>query len=315
MVKRAVVRRLMGLPVLLLVVTVAAFGLTLLLPGDPAVAAAGPNPTEEQVARAREVLHLDDPAPVRYVRWVGDVATGDFGSSVVSGRSITDEITRRLPVTAGIGAVALLLAVVLGGIVGTFQAVFVDRWPDRILLVLVSLGMSVPNFWLATMLVAVFAVDLNWFPAIGYTGFTESPTDWARSVTLPVLTLTAFPAAEVARQIRTGLLGVVGQDYIRAAEARGLSRGRVIGKHALKNAAGPAVTIIGLRVGYLFAGSVIVERIFNIPGLGAYALQAIQNRDVPAIQAIVLVSALIVIVASLVVDIAYTMLNPKVAVR
>jgi len=192
--------------------------------------------------------------------------------------------------------------------------VYANRKPDRALLSVVSLGLAIPNFWLATMLVAIFAVQLGWFPAIGYVGPTESVSEWLRHIALPVVTLAVFPAAEVARQVRTGLVGVLGRDYIRAARARGLSSTRIVARHGLKNAAGPALTIIGLRIGYLFAGSVIVERIFTLPGLGAYALQAIQNRDVPAIQAVVLMSALIVITASLLVDVGYVVLNPKVRI-
>ncbi|MEX2099803.1 MAG: ABC transporter permease [Acidimicrobiia bacterium] len=314
MVMQAVVRRLLGLPLLLLLITLATFSLTLLLPGDPAEAAAGSDPTPAQIALARKVLNLDDPAPLRFVKWLGNAATGDFGTSAITGRSITEEIKRRLPITATIGLLALLFAILLGTVTGVVQALFANRLPDRLLGVGVSLGLAIPNFWLATIFVAYFAVQLKWLPAIGYVGFGTDPVDWARHLVLPVLTLALFPAAELARQIRTGLLRVVDADYIRAASARGLSKSRVIGKHALKNAAAPAVTILGLRVGYLFAGSVVIENIFSIPGFGAYTLQAIQNRDVPVIQAVVLMSAIIVVLVSLIVDIVYTLLNPKVAI-
>jgi peptide/nickel transport system permease protein len=312
MVGRTVLRRLSGLPILLLLVTMATFGLTLLLPGDPAQAVAGNEATPEQVQLAREALHLDKPVPERYVNWLASVAHGDFGKSAVTSRSVTDELTKRLPITASIGAIAMLIAIVLGTTVGLIQALFANRFPDRALLTVISVGLAVPNFWLATMLVALFAVELQWLPAIGYTSFGDGPGEWFRHIILPVSTLAVFPIAEIARQIRTGLVGVLDRGYIRAARARGLSSTRLIGKHALKNASGPAVTIIGLRIGYLFAGSVIVERIFSVPGLGAYALQAISNRDVPAIQAIVLLSAVVVIATNLLVDICYVLLNPKV---
>jgi peptide/nickel transport system permease protein len=309
-----VLRRLLSMVPLLLIISVAAFSLALLLPGDPATAALGPNPTAEQIAAARQALDLDKPAPVRYVNWLGHAVTGDFGTSITTAQPVRSEIAKRLPVTAAIAGFTLLLAGVLGVLIGVVQALFAGRLPDRILLGFVSLGLSIPNFWLATLLVAFFAVRLGWFPAIGYTAFTDSPVDWARHLVLPVVTLAVFPAAELARQIRTGLVQVLDADYIRAARSRGLSGVRIIGKHALKNAAGPALTIFGLRVGYLLAGSIIVEQIFVMPGLGAYTLQAIQNRDATVIQAMVLISAVIVVLVNLLVDVAYMALNPRVRV-
>lgn len=309
-----VLRRLLSLIPVLLVISVAAFSLVLLLPGDSAVAALGPNPTAEQVAAAHRALNLDQPAPVRYVQWLGNALHGDFGVSVSTQRPVMSEIASRAPVTIAIAGFTLLLAGVLGTALGVLQAVFANRLPDRILLGFVSLGLSVPNFWLATLLVAFFAVKLGWLPAIGYVPPGESITEWAKHLVLPVVTLAVFPAAELARQVRTGLVDVLDKEYIRAARARGLSPLRVIGKHALKNAAGPALTIFGLRVGYLLAGSVIVENIFVMPGLGAYTLAAIQNHDATVIQAMVLISAVIVVVCNLAVDMLYMVLNPRVRV-
>jgi peptide/nickel transport system permease protein len=299
---------------MLLIISLAAFSLALLLPGDPAVAALGPNPTNEQIQHARAALDLDKPAPVRYVTWLGRTLKGDLGTSVTTAQPVRDEIGRRLPITAAIAGFTLLLAALAGTAIGVLQAIFANRLPDRALLGVVSLGLSIPNFWLATLLVAFFAVRLGWFPAIGYVAPSESFIDWGKHLVLPVVTLAVFPAAELARQVRTGLVQVLGLEYIRAARARGLGPLRVIGKHALKNAAAPALTIFGLRVGYLLAGSIIVEQIFVMPGLGAYTLQAIQNRDATVIQAMVLISAVIVVLVNLLVDIAYMALNPKVRV-
>jgi peptide/nickel transport system permease protein len=311
---RLILRRLLATIPLLIVISIAAFSLSLLLPGDPAVASAGPNPTAEQIARARAALDLDQPPPVRYVNWVSHVLQGDFGVSIATDRPVRDEIGRRLPVTAAVAGFAVLLSGLLGTVIGTLQALFANRLPDRGLLALVSLGLSVPNFWLATMLVSLFAVHLGWFPAIGYVAPTVSLTAWASHLVLPVVALAMFPAAELARQVRTGLVGVLGLDYIRAARVRGLSSFRVVGKHALKNAAGPALTIFGLRVGYLFAGAVIIEEIFVLPGIGAYTLQAIENRDATVIQAMVLISAIIVVTVNLLVDILYQAINPRVRI-
>jgi peptide/nickel transport system permease protein len=303
----------MAIPLMFLV-TFAAFSLTWLLPGDPAAAIAGIDANPEQIALLREQLDLDDPAYLRYGRWVGNAVQGDFGESSYTNRSVTDEIQRRLPITASIAIGAFVMAVIIGMLIGLVQGIFAGRLPDKVLLMFVSLGLSTPGFWLATLLVSFFAVRWQWFPAVGYVGLTDSPTAWLEHAFLPMLTLAIFTWSEIARQLRTGLVDVLDQDYIRAARARGLSRGRIIAKHALKNAALPTITIVGVRLGFLLAGSVIVENIFGIPGLGDYALTAIQTQDIPVIQAIVLVSGVAVIAVSVLVDIAYGFLNPKVKV-
>lgn len=309
-----VVRRIAGAIPLLLVVSALAFSLSVLVPGDPAVAMAGEFASEEQIELLRQSMNLDESAPVRYVTWLGDVVQGDLGTSAGTRRSISAELGRRIPITATIAGGAFLLAVLVGVPIGLLQGMNAGRWIDRSLLVGVSLGLSTPNFWLATLLVASLAVNLQWLPSVGYVPFAESPVEWARHLVLPIVTLAVFAAAEVTRQLRTGLVEIAEHDFIRAAWAKGLPRIRVIGKHALKNASMPALTIVGLRLGHLFAGSVIIEEIFGIPGLGSYALQAIQNRDFPVIQAVILVSAAIIVVINLLVDIAYAALNPKVRV-
>lgn len=312
--RRFVARRVLVAIPLLFLVSLAAFSLTWLLPGDPASAIGGIESTPEQRAQIRDRLNLDDPAAVRYIHWIGDAVTGDFGESALSERSVTEELKRRIPITASIALGAFVMAVVVGGIIGIVQGAFAGRLPDKLLLFLVSLGLATPSFWIATLFVTWFAVKLGWFPAIGYVSFSASPAKWLEHAFLPMLTLAILTWSEIARQLRTGLVSVLDQDYIRAARARGLSNTRIVGKHALKNAALPTLTIIGLRLGHLLAGSIIIENIFNIPGLGAYALAAVQNRDVPIIQAVVLVSAAAIVVVSMLVDIAYAYANPKVRV-
>jgi peptide/nickel transport system permease protein len=311
---RFVLRRVLQAIPLLFFVSVAVFSLTWLLPGDPASAIGGVDAPPEQVAQIRERLNLDEPAPQRYLAWMGGALRGDFGESALTERSVGDELQRRLPITGSIAIGAFVMAVVFGSLIGVILGAFAGRFPDKVLLFFVSLGLSTPNFWLATLFVTWFAVELDWFPAIGYVSFTASPVEWLRYAFLPMLTLAIFTASEVARQLRTGLVDVLDRDYVRAAKARGVSNFRVVGKHALKNAALPTITIIGMRLGFLLAGSIIIENIFDIPGLGSYALTAIQNRDVPIIQAVVLVSAAAVILINLVVDIAYAYANPKVRV-
>jgi peptide/nickel transport system permease protein len=299
---------------LMLLVTLAAFSLTWLLPGDAAYAIGGIDATPEEIVHIRERLHLDEPAYERYGRWVGNAVQGDFGTSALTDQSVTAEIKRRVPITASIALGAFVLSVIAGTLIGLIQGAFAGRWPDKILLAFVSIGLSTPQFWLATLLVSFFAVRWQWFPSIGYVALSDSPVQWFKHAFLPMITLAVFTWSEIARQLRTGLVDVLDQDYIRAAQARGLSRWRVMGKHALKNGALPTITILGVRLGLLVAGSVIVENIFNINGLGAYALTAIGSRDVPVIQAVVVVSAAAVISLSVLVDIAYGFLNPKVKV-
>jgi peptide/nickel transport system permease protein len=309
-----VLRRIAVAVPLMLLVTLAAFSLTWLLPGDAAYAIGGIDATPEEIAHIRDRLDLDRPAYERYGRWVGHAVQGDLGTSALTDQSVTAEIKRRVPITASIAIGAFVMSIVIGAVLGLVQGAFAGRWPDKILLALVSAGLSMPQFWLATLLVSFFAVHWHWFPAVGYVGLTNSPVEWFKHAFLPMLTLAVFTWSEIARQLRTGLVDVLDQDYIRAAQARGLSRPRVMAKHALKNAALPTITILGVRLGLLIAGSVIVESIFGIPGLGAYALTAIQSHDVPVIQAVVVVSAAAVITLSVLVDIAYGFLNPKVKV-
>jgi peptide/nickel transport system permease protein len=310
-----IIRRVVGSVPLLFIVSIAAFSLTLLLPGNPAVAIAGQNPTAAQIAQASRLLHLNEPVPARYWDWIVNVLHGNLGTSVQTGQSVGGQLLQRAPITLSIAIGALLLAAVVGTTIGVIQARFAGRLIDRVLLFIVSVGLSIPNFWLAALLVSLFAVHFNWFPAIGYVGPSTSVGTWLHDLVLPVVTLAVYPGAEMARQIRNGLVNVLQRDYMRAARARGIGSLKLIGKHGLRNAAAPAITILGLRIGYLIAGSVIIEEIFVIPGMGAYTLQAISARDAPVIEAIVLLSAVIMVVANLAVDVIQSVMNPKVNIR
>jgi peptide/nickel transport system permease protein len=296
---------------LILLITLGTFVLGQLMPGDQAYAVAGQDATPEQVAQVREDLDLDEPAPVRYVRWLGDAVQGDLGVSAATRRPVADELGRRWPVTASLGAAALLLSLALGIPVGIAQGLRPGTWLDRGLLAVVSLGLAAPGFWLATMLVYLFAVERRWLPALGYVPFGESPVEWLRHIALPATTLAVVGAAEVARQLRSALVGVMQQDHIRAATARGLSPRLVAGKHGLRNASVPVLTIVGLRIGQLLAGAVVVEEVFQLHGLGGYALDAILNQDFAVVQGVVLVTAVVVVLANLLVDTLHHWADPK----
>jgi peptide/nickel transport system permease protein len=308
---RVAAGRLASAVPLILLITLGTFVLGQLMPGDQAYAVAGPDATAEEVAQVRRDLDLDDPAPVRYVRWLGDAATGDLGVSAATRRPVADELGRRWPVTASLGVAALLLSLAVGVPIGIAQGLRPGTWLDRGLLAVVSLGLAAPAFWLATMLVYLFAVERRWLPAMGYVPFGESPAEWARHIALPAVTLAVVGAAEVARQLRSGLVGVMQQDHIRAAAARGLAPRLVAGKHGLRNASVPVLTIIGLRIGQLLAGAVVVEEIFQLPGLGGYALDAILNQDFAVVQGVVLVTAVVVVAANLLVDTLHYWADPK----
>lgn len=309
-----VLRRIISAIPLLLVVSIGAFSLVALLPGDPAAAIAGEHATPAQIAAVHEQLRLDQPFLLRYREWLVGVAHGDLGSSIVSGRSIGAEILRRAPITASVALGTVVVVLLVGVPTGILQGVFAGRPFDRAALVGSAIGLAVPNFWLATLLVAVFAVQLRWLPATGYAPLADGPGEWVRHLVLPSVTLGLFLAAELARQLRAGFRQAYAQPYIRTAWAKGLPPRLVIGKHALKNAAAPAITVLGIRLGHLLSGAVIVEAIFGLPGLGKFVIDAILNRDLPVVQAVVLVSAVVVLVANLLVDLAYGLLNPKVRI-
>jgi peptide/nickel transport system permease protein len=306
-------RRILSTFVVLFVVSLVVYGLTLLIPGDAAqTLAGGVNATPEQVEQVRTKLGLDDPYLVQYGRWVKGAVVLNFGKSLFDGRPTSDEIRAKLPATASIVFGAVVFGSILGLAVGIYAGVRAGTKSDRALISATTLGIAMPNFWLAMLLLWIFAVKLGWFPVLGYTPFTKSPMGWLRSIALPSVALGVFVAASLARQVRGELATVMQQAYIRTAWAKGASMYRVVGKHALKNAVIPAITILGYQLAGLIGATIIVEQIFSIPGLGTYLLQAIQNLDIPAIMGVTTMFVLMYLVIGLVVDIAYTIVNPKV---
>ncbi len=308
-----VLRRLLALIPLLFLVSTGVFSLTLLLPGDPAITlAGGEGASLEDIEAVREALGLNDPFPVRYGRWVAGVLRGDFGISLDSGKPVSDEIRARFPVTFGIAIMAILVALSIGVPAGILGGVRPGSLADRLGVLAASIGIAVPSFWLAMILIAFLAVELGWLPAIGYRGFGQSPVDWLRHVIMPALALGTAASAAMARQLRAALVDVLGTNYVRTAWAKGAGSGRVLAKHALKNAALPAITILGLQFSSLLGGTVIIEQIFGIPGLGSYSLRAIIANDLPVIQAVTIVFVLVHVLFNLLVDLAYGLLDPRI---
>lgn len=299
-------QRLVGLPFVLLGVSVLTFGLMSLAPGDPVVVMLrrqGIDPHPEAVQALREQLGLDAPVPVRYARWLGGVVRGDFGRSHVSRAPIGQELATRFPATLHLAMVALGIAVAIALPVGIISAIRPHSPLDGLARALALLGNAVPNFWLALLLIMLFAVSLRWLPAVG--GGTPA------HVILPALTLGLGAAARLVRLLRASLLETLRQDYLRTAHAKGLSEGTVILRHALKNALLPVVTVLGLTFGDLLSGAFIVETIFAWPGVGRYAVSAIFLRDYQVVQACVLYAAVTFVLLNFLVDVCYRWLDPR----
>lgn len=308
---RLVVRRLLALVPLLLIVSVLTFSFTSLLPSDPVDLIIGDTGTQEQYEMVRERLGLNQPVVSRYLQWVNRAVHGDLGTSFFNSVKVTDAVLQRLPVTISLTAMSALIAIVVGLAAGIAAALKPRSLADRLATLGATIGQAIPNFWFGLLLAAVFAVGLGWFPATGFTPITTSPWEWLRSITLPALALGLSSSAAIARQVRSAMVGVLQQDYIRAARAQGLSWARVTFKHALKNALVPVVAVLSFQITVLLGGALIVEQVFAINGLGTLAITAVRLQDIPMIQGLVLVMVGLVVIVQLVTDLAYGYLNPK----
>ena len=277
------------------------------LTGDPAALLLPPDATAEDVARFRTAMGFDDPWIIQYLRFLKGAVQGNFGESLRHGEPAMHLVVERLPATFQLAGAGLLLALCLAIPAGIISAVKRNTVIDYISTVVALLGQAMPTFWLGIMLILVFSVRLNWLPSSGR-------GDWQHLV-LPAITLGLFTTARITRLTRSGMLEVLGQDYIRTARAKGVSEQPVVWKHALKNASIPIVTIIGIELGTLLGGSVITETIFAWPGVGRLSVQAIFNRDYPVVQAAVFILASTFVLVNFMVDLAYTWLDPRIRFR
>ena len=302
-----IVKRLLGLVPTLLLVGILVFLLVHLLPGDPARLAAGPDANPETVQLVRRDLGLDRPLPQQFLRFVGGALTGDFGKSMRTKRPVATEIAERFAPTFWLTVWAMAWSVVFGMGVGIASAVWRNRWPDRLGMTLAVSGISFPAFALGMVLMQVFAVQLNWLPTVG-------ADSWKHYV-LPSLTLGAAVAAIMARFTRSSFVDILQEDFIRTARAKGLSEPVVVAKHGLRNALIPVVTMMGLQFGFLLGGSIVVEVVFNWPGMGRLLIDAVDMRDYPVIQALVLLFSLEFILINLIVDVLYGLINPTIRYR
>jgi peptide/nickel transport system permease protein len=309
---RFLLRRFAGAAVVLLLVSLMTFALIWLVPGDPASAFLDASATPEQVARLRVALGLDKPLPLQMVDWYGRVLRGDLGQSILLNRSVAAALVERLPVTLSLAACALAFAVIFGVAAGTIAAVNHNRWPDQLVMTTALFGLSVPEFWLGLVLILTFAVQLGWLPTGGFVPFVQSPTGWLRTILLPALTLGLVQVGFIARMARASMLEALNQDFVRTADAKGLSRFDVVIRHGLPNALIPIMTVIGIVAGALLGGTVIIEQVFSIPGVGRLIIGAIAARDFPVMQGGLLFLALIYLSVNLTVDILYAVVDPRV---
>ena len=308
---RFVMRRLVSGAVLVVVLSSLAYLLLYISAGNIARNILGQSATEETVELKKQELGLDQPLLTRFGDWVSNALQGDLGVSWFTGQPVTEALTSRLAVTLSLVIGATVVTAVVSVALGVLAAKR-RGWADRVVQVVAVLGFAIPGFLIALGLVLVFAINLGWFEPTGYTQFSESPTGWLSSITLPVIALALGGIAGVSAQIRGSMIDALRLDYVRTLRSRGLSEGRVVYKHVLRNAAGPALSVLGLQFVGLLSGAVIIEQIFAIPGLGQVIVGATAQGDIPLVMGVVLVTAVIVVILNLVVDLLQGWLNPKV---
>jgi peptide/nickel transport system permease protein len=304
---------LLGTVPVLVILSIGVFLMLHLTPGDPVQIMLGQDATPSAIAALRAELGLDQPLPIQYVRWMGNVVHGDLGRSIRTNQPVTEAIVSRLPVTIELSLWSLLLSLAIGLPAGVVAVTRRNSGVDLASTGLALVGISLPSFFLGILLILVFALWLRWVPPSGYTPFLQDPLQNVKQMFMPALALGAALAGIIARLTRSSLLEVLGTDYMRTARAKGLSDGSSVIGHGLKNALLPVVTVIGLQVGALLGGAILIETIFALPGIGRLAVDSIFARDFPIVQGVVLFLALVRVVANLVADLLYARLDPRIA--
>jgi len=311
-VKTYVIRRLLALIPVALVVATVAFVLIHLSPGDPAAIIAGPDAPAEDVAQIRRTLGLEQPLHMQLLRWYGRLVQGDLGQSIFLRKPVVDAILDRAEPTLLLTLCATFIAVLIGVPVGVLSARHHNTATDQTFMVFALLGISVPNFLLGLIFVLVFGVWLGWFPVAGYSPLEDGWLLTARSLVLPAFSLGLVQSALIARIARSSMLDVLREQFITTGRAKGLGERVVVYKHALRNALVPTVTVIGISFAVLISGAVVVETVFNIPGLGRLVVSAVSRRDYPVVQGVVLVIAGVYMLVNLLVDLSYLVIDPRV---
>ncbi len=307
-----IVRRIVATIPVMAIVALFVFSLLYIAPGDPAVVIAGDQASPEDIEKIRKGLGLDRPFLVRFGEWSWSILQADLGTSMFTGLPVTELIAQRLEPTLSLMVVTLILAVTIAVPMGVVAAWKAGTWIDRSLMAFAVFGFSVPVFVVGYLLAYVFALQLDWFPVQGYTPISRGFWPWLENLVLPAVALGCVYIALIARITRASMLEVLQQDYIRTARSKGMGQGGILFVHALKNAAVPIVTVIGIGVALLIGGAVVTESVFAIPGLGRLTIDAIVRRDYPLIQGIVLLFSFVYVLVNLAVDVLYTLLDPRI---
>jgi peptide/nickel transport system permease protein len=307
-----VVRRVIATVPVMAVVALFVFSLLYIAPGDPAAVIAGDQATPADVERIRQSLGLDRPFLIRFGEWVWQILHGDLGTSIFTNLPVTTMMAQRFEPTLSLMAVTMCFAVTVAVPIGVLAAWKAGTWIDRAIMAFAIFGFSVPVFVIAYLLAFVFALELEWLPVQGYTSLSEGVWPWLENLILPAIALGCIYIALIARVTRAAMLEVLQQDYIRTARAKGIGQQGILFVHALKNASVPIVTVIGIGVALLIGGAVVTESVFAIPGLGRLTVDAILRRDYPLIQGIVLLFSFVYVLVNLLVDLSYTLLDPRI---
>ncbi|ESY32188.1 ABC transporter permease [Mesorhizobium sp. LNJC391B00] len=307
-----ILRRLLSTVAVMAMVGIFVFLLLRLAPGDPAAMIAGKSATAEMIAAIREKLGLNDPMPVQFIRWVRDMLSGDFGISIFSGRPVLELMSQRLEPTLSLSFLTMILSVSVGVSFGILAAWRTGGLVDRLLAAFSALGYSVPVFVIGYFLIYFFAIRTHWLPVQGYVPIDEGVGPWFAHLILPTVALSLGYIAFVARATRASMLEVLSEDYMRTAAAKGASSYAMLFHHALKNAGVPILTVVGISFAYLIGGVVLTETVFNIPGIGRLVVDAINNRDYPIIQSVLILTSGLYVLINLAVDLSYTLIDPRI---
>ncbi|MBM3548860.1 MAG: ABC transporter permease [Alphaproteobacteria bacterium] len=311
MLRYLVYRLLSAIPVLI-VVSLVTFLIIFLVPGDPAAEIAGPGASGDEIRRIRDSLGLNRPFHEQMISYYTRLSQGDLGRSILLNRGVTEAMIERAPVTLSLAAAGLFMAIFVGMTLGVIAAVRQNTLTDQAAMSFALFGLSIPDFWFGLVMIYIFAVWLGWLPTGGFIPIEQSFTGWLRSMAMPALALGLTQTGLIARITRATMLEVLRQDYVRTARAKGMPEWVVIGRHALANTLIPVVTVIGLIVGILLGGSLVIEQVFSLPGVGRLIIGAILRRDFPVIQGGLLLTASIFVMVNICVDIAYAYLDPRV---
>jgi peptide/nickel transport system permease protein len=306
------IKRVIALILTLFLVSVVIFVVMRIIPGDPAQIILGLQATPEAVEALREQLGLNRPLPVQYLSWIGAMIRGDMGQSINYGVPITELVVQRLAVTGPLTLLAVLFSVAISIPLGIYASTHQNRPGDYGVMIFSQVGLAIPAFWAGLLLILLFAVQLKWFASGGFPGWSRSFWGSMQSLLLPAVALGLIRAAVLARLTRSSLLEVLREDYIQTARSKGLAEQIVIYKHAFRNAVIPVLTILGLQIGQLMAGAIIIEQVFFLPGLGRLVYLAINQRDLPVVQAVVLFIACVIVIVNFLVDLTYAALDPRI---